>query len=549
MVCDVPVDREAPRADHCAATHPESGSVGSNVGLAVMPVEITEKEDVNREREAGRIETRSPAKGVSIEQETKSAQSIPPPDRHSKRRRRLLIGVLGALILVVACGFVIPRIRFALDTVSTDDAYVNGHVTFVAARVSGQIFRVLVDDNYRVQKGELLAALDKEPYQIAVSQKKAAVDTAEADVQAAKAEARSIEAEARSRRWKLQRAVEDLENQIALLHARVAALDKDKASLTLAQIDFNRAKQLLGTPAESRQQYDRAQRTLSTAEAQVNEDLAEVYQSRSSLGLPTQPDNGEDLGQVPPNLDQTFSSVLQAQADLIQSAAQLGVIHSYGQSPKQMLDEFEKQGDIDRTFAKLTTEAPAVKQAEAKLEAADRDLAQAELNLRYCEIVAEIDGVVTRRNVNPGDYVQIGQNLMAIRSLHDIWVDANFKETQLGDLRIGQAADLYVDMYGGRHVFKGRLSGFTMGTGSTLALLPAQNATGNFVKVVQRLPVRIDLEGYDPDRDTLFIGTSVVPYVYINEPSTGPDAGKFLQTYAPRPQTTGSPASSPGTGK
>ena len=104
-------------------------------------------------------------------------------------------------------------------------------------------------------------------------------------------------------------------------------------------------------------------------------------------------------------------------------------------------------------------------------------------------------------------------------------------------------------MYGGRHVFKGRVSGFTMGTGSTLALLPPQNATGNFVKVVQRLPVRIDLEGYDPDKDTLFIGTSVVPYVYINEPPTGPDAGNFLQTNAPRLQSTGSPASSPGINK
>jgi membrane fusion protein (multidrug efflux system) len=514
-----------------------------------MPVEITEKQDVNREKEEGRIETRTPGEGVSIEHETKSAQTIPPPDRQSKRRRRLLMGVLGALILVVACVFGIPLIRFALITVSTDDAYVNGHVTFVAPRVSGQISRVLVDDNYRVQKGELLAELDKEPYRIAVSQKKAAVDTAEADLQAAKAEARSIEAEARSRRWKLQRAVEDLDNQIALLRARVAALDKDKAALTLAQIDFNRAKQLLGTPAESRQQYDRALKTLSTAEAQVNEDLAEVYQARASLGLPVQPSSGEDLGQVPPNLDETFSSVLQAQADLIESAAQLGIIHSFDQSPKQMLEEFEKQGDIDRYFAKLTTEAPGVKQAEAKLEVANRELAQAELNLRYCDIVAKIDGVVTRRNVNPGDYVQVGQNLMAIRSLHDIWVDANFKETQLADLRIGQVADLYVDMYGGRHVFKGRISGFTEGTGSTLALLPAENATGNFVKVVQRLPVRIDLEGYDPDKDTLFIGTSVVPYVYINKPPTGPDAGKYLQTYAPQSQTTGSPQSPPSTNK
>jgi membrane fusion protein (multidrug efflux system) len=400
-----------------------------------------------------------------------------------------------------------------------------------------------------VRKGELLAELDKEPYQIAVSQKKATVDTAEADLQAAKAEARGIEAEARSRRWKLLRAVEDLDNQIALLHARVATLDKSKAELTLAQIDFNRAKQLLGTPAESRQEYDRAQKALSTADARVNEALAGVYQARASLGLPAQPSSGEDLGQVPPDLDETFSSVLEAQADLIQSAAELGIVHSFDQGPKQMLAQFEKQGDIDRDFAQLTTEAPAVKQAEAKLEAANRDLAQAELDLRYCDIVAEIDGVVTRRNVNPGDYVQIGQNLMAIRSLHDIWVDANFKETQLDDLRIGQPADLYVDMYGGRHVFKGRVSGFTMGTGSTLALLPAQNATGNFVKVVQRLPVRIDLEGYDPDKNPLFTGTSVVPYVYINEPPTGPDAGKFLQTYAPQSQTSGSPQSPLNTNK
>ena len=459
------------------------------------------------------------------------------------------MGVLGALILAAVGILGIPWIRLALNTVSTDDAYVNGHVTFVAPRVSGQISRVLVDDNYRVQKGELLAELDKEPYQIAVSQKRAAVDTAEADLQAATAEARGIEAEALSRRWKLQRAVEDLDNQIALLHARVAALDKSKATLALAQVDFNRAKQLLGTPAESRQQYDQAQKALSTADAQVNEALAEVYQARASLGLPAQPERGADLGQVPPDLDQTYSSVLAAQADLIQSAAQLGVIHSYAQRPKQMLDEFEKHGDIDRYFAQITTDAPAVKQAAAKLEAANRDLAQAELDLRYCDIVAEIDGVVTRRNVNPGDYVQIGQNLMAIRSLSDVWVDANFKETQLGDLRIGQAVDLYVDMYGGRHVFKGRVSGFTMGTGSTLALLPAQNATGNFVKVVQRLPVRIELEGYDPDKNPLFTGTSVVPYVYTNEPPTGPDAGKFLQTYAPQSQTTGSPQSPLSTNK
>jgi membrane fusion protein, multidrug efflux system len=123
---------------------------------------------------------------------------------------------------------------------------------------------------------------------------------------------------------------------------------------------------------------------------------------------------------------------------------------------------------------------------------------------------------------------------MAIRSLREIWVDANFKETQLRDLRIGQAVDLYVDMYGGRRVFSGRITGFTMGTGSTLALLPPENATGNFVKVVQRLPVRIELQNYDPNKDPLFIGLSVVPYVYLKRPATGPDAGKILQPYVPQ---------------
>ena len=129
--------------------------------------------------------------------------------------------------------------------------------------------------------------------------------------------------------------------------------------------------------------------------------------------------------------------------------------------------------------------------------------------------------------------MQVGQNLMAIRSIGEIWVDANFKETQLRDLRIGQPVDLRVDMYGGTHIFTGRIAGFTMGTGSTLALLPAENATGNFIKVVQRLPVRIDLVDYDPDQAPLFIGTSVVPTVHNDKPPTGPDAGKFLQSHMP----------------
>jgi membrane fusion protein (multidrug efflux system) len=514
-----------------------------------MPTEMTEHKSESRSIDA----PATGKAGAAVDHDAKSAQTDPAsksvtPGAQRSKRRRLLLGVLGVLVLAAALWFGIPWIRLTLTTVSTDDAFVNSHVTFVAARVHGQVSRVLVDDNNRVHKGDLLVQLDKEPFQVAVAVKKAAVDSAQADLQTARAQVRGIEAQAWSRRWNLQHAMEDVENQVSLLRARVAALDKSRASLKLAELDFERAKQLIGSTTISQQEYDRRDAALTTARAQVTQSLADVYQIRVSLGLPAQPEGGGDLGQVPPDLDQTFSSVLKAQADLFQAAAELGVVHSVGQTPKQMLEEFEKldpEGNIDRTFARLAVQAPAVKQAEAKLAAANRDLAVAELDLRYCDVVAEIDGVVTRRNVNPGNDVQVGQNLMAIRSLSEIWVDANFKETQLRDLRIGQAVDLYVDMYGHRQVFKGRITGFTLGTGSTLALLPPQNATGNFVKVVQRLPVRIELQDYDPDKSPLFVGTSVVPYVYINRPPTGPDAGKFLQAHAPQsPASTsaGSPA-------
>src|SRR4029077_12642549 len=219
--------------------------------------------------------------------------------------------------------------------------------------------------------------------------------------------------------------------------------------------------------------------------------------------------------------------------ELMQAAAQLGVVaSSYELTPRQGVEEFYRRdpgGDINKIYADIIKNAPGLKQAEADLQKAERDLDEAKLNLRYCTVLAEIDGVVTRRNVNPGNNVQVAQNLMALRSLRDIWVDANFKETQLRNLRIGQQVDLEVDMYGGKHRFEGRISGFTNGTGSRLALLPSQNETGNFVKVVQRLPVRIDILNYDPDKLPLFVGLSVTPSVDLRTAPTGPNAGKFLQ--------------------
>ena len=510
------------------------------------------------EHKSGSVPIEAPATGGTDTMADRDS-SRPPPGPAAKpawnqrvtRRQRLLIGVLFALVIAAAV-YGIPWIRFALSTVSTDDAFVNGHVTFVAPRVHGEVARVLVDDNNRVHKGDLLVELDKEPFRDAVAVKKAAVDTAQADLEAARATVRGIEAQARTRHWQLQQAFENVEDQIALLHARVAALKKAKATLILAQQEFDRTSRLVVSETASRELYDQRQASLSIAQASVAQALADANQIRVSLGLQTQPEDSADLDQVPPNLDQTFSTVLQAQAQLIQTAAELGVLLSYNKPPKQMLEDFEKldpKGDINRTFDRLAAEAPTAKQAEAKLEAAKRDLALAELDLSYCDVVADIDGVVTRRNVNPGNDVQVGQSLMAIRSLSEIWVDANFKETQLRDLRIGQAADLYVDMYGDKQVFKGRISGFTIGTGSTLALLPPQNATGNFIKIVQRLPVRIELEDYDPDKRPLFIGASVVPYVYIDKPPTGPDAGKFLQGTVQPSSSTAPVTSAPSAGK
>ncbi|MBV9631096.1 MAG: HlyD family secretion protein [Xanthobacteraceae bacterium] len=505
----------------------ESHSAGKGVSASVGANPTARAKVAARDTEKGRSDAPS--------------ELNPPTNSKPSQRRRLLLGVGAAVLLAVILAFGIPWIRQSLNTVSTDDAYVNGHVTFVAARVPGQVSKVLVDDNYRVKKGDLLVELDKEPYETAVAIKQAAVDIAKANLEVAEASVRSVEAKARSQYWALENAIEDVRNQIALLHAKVAAIDKSKANLKFAEAELARAKALVSSAFETREEYDRRDAAVSVARADVTQALEDAHQIRVSLGLPAEPENGGDLGVVPADLDQTFSAVRKAQSELIQSTAELGVIHSYNQTPKQMVEEFTRQnpqGDVDKILAQLVPGAPAVKQAKANLEAAKSDLAQAELNLRYCDVLADIDGVITRRNVNPGNNVLVGQSLMAIRSVDEIWVDANFKETQLRDLRIGQPVDLYVDMYGGRRVFPGRVAGFTMGTGSTLALLPPQNATGNFVKVVQRLPVRIELENYDPNKDPLFVGLSVTPYVYLNRPTTGPDAGKVLQSSLPRSSTT-----------
>jgi membrane fusion protein (multidrug efflux system) len=434
--------------------------------------------------------------------------------------------------LAIGGYFLAPIVKTMMDTVSTDDAYVNGHVTYVAPRVAGQVSRVLVDDNERVKKGDLLVQLDGEPYQVQVDIKKAVLVAAEAGLTAARAQVRGILAQAGSLRWKLQRSIEDVDDSVVVLRARVAALRSKEASFERARADLARARGLLSRNAMAREEYDKYVEAERTAAAAVKQALEEVHEARVALGLAPHPEIAQ-LTDVPANINQTFSGVRQVLAELNQSMAQIGFpLVSASQTPQQALDEFarrDKEGNIDRILERMVPEAPAVQQAEAKLLKARRDLAEAELDLRYCEITSEIDGVVTSRNVNPGNHVSPGQSLMAVRSLDEIWVDANFKETQLADLRIGQRVRCEVDMYGSRHEFEGRITGFTMGTGQTLSLLPPQNATGNFVKIVQRLPVRIELTDYDPDKIPLFVGLSVTPYVYSKEPATGAHAGAVLQ--------------------
>ncbi len=462
-----------------------------------------------------------------------------------KPARRKWPWIVGLILLAGAAVIAIPWLRDALTTVSTDDAYVNGHVTFVAPRVSGQVKRVLVDDNNAVRKGDLLVELDPEPFEVQVNIAQAAATAAKADLVAAQASVRGNEGLTRSLRYGLQRAVEDVDDKVATLKLRTATLESKKASLTKAQADYNRNKPLVANGTVTQQDMDAYTEAMLVAQAQVQESLQAVYEIRVALGLPPQPEKGQDLTQVPPDLNQNFSSVREAQAKLIQAASALGITNSFNQTPRQMVADFYKrdpEGNIDRIYEKLLKDAPAVKQGEARLLQAEHNLAEAQLNLRYCKVIAEIDGVVTRRNVNPGNNVVAGQSLMAIRSITEIWIDANFKETQLRNLRIGQPVSIDVDMYGRHEDFSGRISGFTFGTGSTLALLPPQNATGNFVKVVQRLPVRIDLTDYDPQKAPLFIGLSVTPQVHINAEPTGPNKGMFLQeSIAPS-----TPANEPG---
>jgi len=468
--------------------------------------------------------------------------SIDPQDvvpQNRKKLKNILIG-LGA---IASLGIIAYLIIDSYYIVTTDDAYVDSHVTFVAPQVAGKVEKVLVEDNNRVHKGDILVEIDKHPFQVQVDIFTAALESAKANLLATTAQVKSDEVNALSLFYKLNNAIENVNSQVAQLRQDVAALNQAEASLNLAKSDFDRAQALFKGDVTSRQSFDTSKEQLRVAQSKYNQALQAANSVREGLGLAPVETNSPELAQIPAGLNRSYSGVQEAEALFMSACDKLGITFPDAyMNPDQVLNFFKKNNPSNNEntyFDKVLSLAPSIKEAQAKLDQAQGNLEQAVLNLSYCDVRAAIDGVITRRNLNTGNYIQAGQQLMAIRSLTDIWVKANVKETQLSSLRIGQPVDLVTDMYGSHHVFQGRISGFTMGTGSTLALLPPENATGNFVKVIQRLPVRVDILNYDPDKIPLFVGLSVNPKVHIRETPTGPNAGQFLQS-APSLPSVGS---------
>ncbi len=289
----------------------------------------------------------------------------------------------------------------------------------------------------------------------------------------------------------------------------------------------------MGSGAISREQYDQDRAALEVARNLVASQKETIHKARAVLGLSP---NAANPSEVPADIERQYSEVQVALSNWATSLAAIGVPLSVaGLSPEEVRKKLEDwlASKISPAAAKtLVEDAPAVQVARAKVRQAQVALELARLNLSYTEIKAPFDGFVTKRTVNAGDYATIGQNLLAVQSLQDVWVDANFKETQLADLAIGMPVDIFVDAYPGK-VFTGRVAGFSPATGARLSLLPPENATGNFVKIVQRLPVRIEFDGPLPTETPLFVGLSVVPEVRFRAKPFGPHAGERLRLPAP----------------
>jgi len=395
-------------------------------------------------------------------------------------RARLLIAVVIVLLIGAGVWYWLTRGRE-----STDDAQIDSHVTQVSARVAGTLVKVAVDDNQTVDAGAMLVELDPRDYQVAVDRARAELADAEAAAQAAQTNvpitsttASSNILTARGGVAQAQSGIVAAEHEVAAARARLTAaqakLREAEANATKAARDVERLRGLLAKDEVSQQQFDAAVAAGDAQRAAADSSRSQVAEAEA--GVPA-----------------AESKLMQARAAEQQAHAEL---RSAQTAPQQV----------------LATKARA-SAAEAHVQQARANLAQAELNLQYATVKAPIRGVVSRKGINAGQVVQAGQPLLAIVDVDHVWVTANFKETQLRNMRAGQNATVDVDAYGGRE-YKGRVDSIAGATGARFSLLPPENATGNFVKVVQRVPVKIALDpGQDPEH-LLRPGMSVTPTVF-----------------------------------
>jgi membrane fusion protein, multidrug efflux system len=368
---------------------------------------------------------------------------------------------------------------------STDDAQVDAHVTQIAARVGGTVLRVPVSDNQLVEAGTVLVELDPRDYRIAVDRARAELADAEASAVAAQTSveitsttaagtvtsAQGSVAQAQSAVVAGQKEVEAAEARLAAARARQR---ESTATAAKAARDVERLKGLLSKDEIPQQQYDAATAAAEAQRAGADLATAQIAEAEAAIRV-------------------AESRLAQARAGEQQSRAALATAQT---GPEQV----------------AATRARAAA-AQARAQQMKAMLAQAELNLEYSVVKAPTRGIVSKKSINPGQVVQPGQPLLAIVDIEHVWVTANFKETQLRDMRPGQPVDVEVDAYGGRD-FHGKVDSIAAATGARFSLLPPENATGNFVKVVQRVPVKIVLEGGQDAERLLRPGMSVVPTVY-----------------------------------
>jgi membrane fusion protein (multidrug efflux system) len=376
--------------------------------------------------------------------------------------------IVGIIVLLVA-GFFLWRYFDSYE--DTDDAQIDGHLNSISARVSGHVLKLLVDDNQSVPMGTPLIEIDPKDYQVAVDRAKADYADAVALAEAARVNVPITSVNTNSQTSSAQADVENANAGIAAARQQFSAakaqLAEAEANNVKAQNDLVRYKQLVDKQEISEQQYDQAV-------AAAHAGTASVDAARASASA------ADD------QVRQAQSRLLQAQANLRAAAT----------GPQQV-----------ETYRSRAQSAQA--QADQKRAA----LEQAELNLQYTVIAAPVNGVVTNRTVEVGQNVSIGQELMKVINLDDIWVTANFKETQLKSMQVGQRATIRVDTNG--KDYKGHVQSIAGASGAITSLLPPENATGNYVKVVQRIPVKITFDPGETREHVLRPGMSVEPKVWV----------------------------------